>query len=313
MQGNRPDLHARLTEVIDELERRFGPGVVYRLSQARPKLGATTVSTGSLGIDLATGIGGMPRGHIASIDGPETSGKTTLAYHVLARAQADGGLAALVAAAQSADPAHLRACGVDLRSLLLAEPLDAVEALAMAAILTHSAALDAVVVSRPPRLPRPGLLAEAARRLNASIGGTPTALVMVGPIDFASLSIQLTPLRLILRPGGDVGGLRGRATVGKNRLARPGGMAEVDVLEGVGVHRPAELFDLGRSLGLIEELPLGFICGAALLGKGRVRAVAGLERDPDLARRLEAAIRQAAAAAPAPAPPRLLHEPALTC
>lgn len=295
------DRQARLDEVVFELERRFGPGVVYRLSQARPKLGARSVPTGSLGLDRATGVGGIPRGRITTVDGPESSGKTTLAYHVLANAQADGGLAAFVDAEQSADAEELRRCGIDFASLVLGLPMCAAEALEMAEILARCAALDAVVLSALPRPYRSALLAEGARRLAAAVSGTPTALVLVGlggqgpratDPTFASLSLRLRPVRLLRRPGGEIVGFRTRAVVVKNKLAPPGATAEFEVVEGQGIHRPAELFDLGLGLGLIEQLSLGPTYAGCLLGAGRARAIFELERDRRLADRLEAEIRQ---------------------
>ncbi len=296
------DRQERLEGVIHELERRFGPGVVYRLSQARPKVGARAVSTGSLGLDRATGVGGVPRGRIATLDGPESSGKTTLAYHILANAQADRGLAAFVDAEQSADADEMRRCGVDLSDLVLGLPTSAAEALEMAEILARSAALDAVVVSEMPR-PRPSwLLAEGARRLVAALAGTPTALALVG-LDgqqsrgasptFASLGVQLRPLKLVTRPGGEVVGLRVRAAVARNKLAPPGGAAEFEIVEGQGIDRASELFELGLRFGVIERLAPGPTYAGRLLGPGRARAVSDLERDRDLAARLEADVRLA--------------------
>ncbi len=321
------DRQSRLQEVIAELERRFGPGVVYRLSQARPKLGARSVSTGSLGLDWATGVGGVPRGRITAVDGPESSGKTTLAYHVLADAQRDHGLAAFVDAEHSADPQALRECGVDFADLILGLPMDAAEALEMAGILARSAALDAVVLSALPRPYRSALLAEGARRLVAALAGTPTALVLVGlagratPVapTFASLALRLWPLRLIRRSGGEVVGFRVRAEVARNKLAPPGATVEFDVVEGRGIHRPAELYDLGLRLGLIEPLPIGPTYAGCLLGASRGRAILALERDRALAERLEGEIRRSllldqsptdavpAAAPPLPSAPPAAH------
>jgi len=291
---------AWLESVIQELERRFGSGVVYRLANARPKLGARSVSTGSLGLDWVTGAGGIPRGRVTTLDGPDSSGKTTISYHVLANAQVDGGLAAFLDAEHSADPAELRACGVDLSDLILGLPMSAVEALEMAEILARSAALDAIVLNALPRPYPSWLLAEAARRLLGALVGTPTAFLFVGlagrgnaqPLAFASLALQMRPLRLILQPGGAIGGLRVGVEVTKNKLARPGGMVELDVLEGEGICRPAELFDLGVAHGLIEKLSLGPTYAGQVLGRGRAQALNSLAREPDLAARLADDIRR---------------------
>jgi recombination protein RecA len=291
----------RLESVIGELERRFGSGVVYRLANARPKLGARSVSTGSIGLDWISGAGGIPRGRVTTLDGPDSSGKTTISYHVLANAQVEGGLAAFLDAEHSADPAELRACGVDFSDLILGLPMSAVEALEMAEILARSAALDAIVLNALPRPYPTWLLAEAARRLLGALAGTPTAFLFVGlaghgraqPLAFASLAFQLRPLRLILLPGGAIGGIRVGVEVTKNKLARPGGTAELDILEGEGICRPAELFDLGVDHGLIERLSIGPTYDGQVLGKGRAQALASLAREPDLSTRLAEDIRRA--------------------
>ena len=297
-----------LEEVLRALERRFGKRVVYRLSQARPKFGEHAVSTGSLGLDLATGRGGVPRGRLATVDGPESSGKTTIGYEVVAAAQTDGGLAALIDAEAAVDAGELRACGVDLSDLILGQPRDAVEALGVAELLVRSAALDAIVVTVASR--DLANRAEIVRRLSFALAGTPTALVLVGAIGgrgdsgrrndgratsspiaaFASLSVRSRTIGLVTRSGGEVAGIRVRAEVVKNRLASPGGVAEFDAVEGRGVHREAELFDFGRLQGHLIETGLGWVYAGTLLGRNRERAVACLEGEAALAARLRAAI-----------------------
>lgn len=349
--------HMTMEGVIDELERRFGPGVVYRLSQARPKVGDLALATGSLGLDRATGIGGVPRGRITEIIGPASSGKTTLAYHLVANAQKDGGLAVFVDAAHSADTEAMARCGVDASELILAVPGTAVEALAMTEILVRSRALDALVFSSLSalfHLPRHNaddgkylamrqsgspvgyLLAQALRKINLSLKGSPTALVFVGthgrgtsiclfapearwneantspratdfpahkPVGaalsgrpgrggayssfYASMRIEMSLLRPIFLAGGDVGGLRVRARVLKSRFNPAAAVAEFDILEERGIHREAELFDLGYALGMITRPSLGFVFQQEFLGKSRERAIAALEKDRGLAGRLE--------------------------
>jgi recombination protein RecA len=290
----------RLESIIHELERRFGSGIVYLLANARPKLGARSVSTGSLGLDWITGVGGIPRGRITTLDGPDSSGKSTISYHVLANAQAEGGLAAFLDAEHSADPAELLACGVDFADLILGLPGSAVEALEMAEILARSAALDAIVVSALPRPYPSWLLAEASRRLLGALAGTPTACLFVGlagggkaqPTAFASLALQSRPIRPLVQLGGAIAGLRVRVEVAKNKLDRPGGAVELEVLEGKGISRPAELFDLGVAHGLIEKLSIGPTYAGQLLGKGRTASMDTLARDPELAGQLAADLRR---------------------
>src|SRR5687768_15137636 len=137
----------RVEQVARALEAKFGAQVLYRLMHARPRVGERVLASGSLALDMASGVGGFPRGHLAALVGPESSGKTTLAYHLLASAQRGGGLAALVDGEQSATPEVLRACGVDVDDLILATPADALEALAMADLLGRCHALDGLVVA----------------------------------------------------------------------------------------------------------------------------------------------------------------------
>jgi recombination protein RecA len=319
-------------ELIDELVRRleakFGPGIVYRLSRARPKIGALAVSSGSLALDRATGIGGVPRGRLALLRGGPSSGKTTLAYHLLAEAQRDGGLAALIDGEGAADETALLACGVDLDDLILASPRDAVEALEMLEILVRCRALDAVVASALPPA-GPGLLDRGLRRLNTWLRGAPTAVVVVGegqargtarpggsprpagspgpagPVlpqalaFFASLIVDFEAPRPLFGPGGDIAGLEVRAVVSKNRLAAPDGAAELEIASGRGLRRASELLSLGLELDQISRTAQGLIWepGRAgrrvLLGRGPAAALACIEADPRLAAALERAIRQA--------------------
>lgn len=291
----------RIELAIRELEERFGPGIVYRLRQARPKLGARAVSTTSLGLDYATGIGGVPRGSLSVFDGTDSSGKSTLGQHVLASAQRDGGLAAYIDADQSVDARELQLCGVAVADLILGQPLSALEALDTAEVLARSAALDAIVVSPLQRPCPPRQLADACRRLAGSVAGTPTALVLVGlrevsprdPIPAsASLAIRFELSRLLFAPGGDVVGFRARAEVVKNRLAPMGRSAEMDVIDGRGLGHAAELLDLGLRLGLVEKTLGGAVFAGQLIGPSRSRAIAWLERDRELAGALEWAIRR---------------------
>jgi recombination protein RecA len=293
-------------EIVDELvrrlEARFGPGIIYRLSRARPKVGAAALSTGSLGLDLASGLGGVPRGRFSVLQGGESSGKTTLAYHLLAEAQRDGGLAALIDGEGAADPVAMRACGVDLDDLILASPRDAVEALEMVEILVRCRALDAVVASALPAA-RSGLLAHGLRKLNTWLKDAPTAVVFVGgwepnPLAFyASLVVEFQQVRPVFGPGGDVMGLRVRVLVTKNRQAAPGGLAELEIQSGRGIRRAAEVLELGLGLGLVERCSQGLVwrdsAGAwVFLGRGRAAAQAELESDPELTAALREAIEQ---------------------
>ena len=298
----------RLERALEKLRRRFGEWIVYRLRDARPSVGESSVPTGSLGLDRATGIGGVPRGRIAELCGPPTSGKGTLAGHILANAQRGGGFAALIDADHSADLDRLRGCGVDLPDLLLAVPQGALEALDIACLLAASGGLDALVISSTNGLVRgpsgdPRAFARGVRRLVVELSGSPTAAVFLahtGPgcqyspnaaltlAHAASLRVECVPLGLVTHPSGEVLGLRLRAEVAKNKLAPPHGTADFEVLRDRGVHAAAEAFDLGLVEGLVSSGPgsSGYVFGDAWLGRGRDRAVRALGADPPLLSRL---------------------------
>lgn len=316
---------SRLEEVIRELERRFGPGIVYRLAQARPKIGEISIPTGSLALDHATGIGGVPRGRITEILGTDSSGKTSLAYSIIANAQDKGGLAVLIDVEQSADAESMELCGVNLADLIVAVPASVEEALEMVEILVRSGALDALVVSsmsglfslQQSALGVSRLISKGLDRINPFLKGSPTALVFTNCADrrrdeehgnyslaparsvpslpfYASLRMELTPMAPILRSAGDVGGIRVRVRIIKNKLSSLLREVELSVLENKGIDREAELFELACACGLIQKLPLGFAFPEErrLLGKGREKSIAFLERDRDVAERLAYRIRE---------------------
>ncbi|HVC34978.1 MAG TPA: ATPase domain-containing protein [Chloroflexota bacterium] len=305
-----PDREERLQAALRELERRFGPWVVYRLKDARPPLGDSAISTGSLSLDLATGIGGFPRGRIAELIGPPSSGKSTLAFHFLANAQRQSGFATLVDTTHQASFEQMGRCGVNLTDLFLVVPESAHEALEVAALLVESGGLDALAIG-----PLAGLIGGSPRvaqatakqvaRLNAGMHASPTAVLFLTderitpaslPVSrplrhFASLRVHLTPLRVLLHPSGDIRGLRVQIETIKNKLAPAGRPVEVDLLRERGVHREAELIDLGLARAILEERSLGICFGLRLLGRGRARAIAALEQDPSLARELSGGLR----------------------
>jgi recombination protein RecA len=305
------DRQSRLFDALRELERRFGPDVVYRLSQARPKLGERSVSSGSIGIDHITGIGGFPRGRPATIDGPESSGKTTLAYHLIANAQRDSGMAALIDVEQVVDPALLVSVGANLDDLVLGMPADPLEALEQADILARSATLDAIVVLGLGGYVQHRVVSDASRRIALSIAVTPTALAYVGfgqripPATLhASLSLALRPVGLLARQGGEVIGMTVRTEVTASRLGPPGLVATIDIIDGRGISRAAELLRLGVQSEVIAQTSQGLIFADVLLGRGRSSALERIGLDDALARSLEAAVRASldAAIIPRPAP-----------
>jgi recombination protein RecA len=318
---------AQLQSVLRALERRFGPWVVYRLKDARQTVAdrwagpaiptdapvgvrpSPAISTGALSLDLATGLGGFPRGRIVELFGPASSGKSILAFHLLANAQRQHGFVTFVDAAHQASFEQMARCGVNLADLFLIVPETASEALDATALLVESGGLDALVLGPlADLLGTPGTTGSAAAeqlaRLNAGLRDSPTVVAFLTdqPIraaagsfaralrHFATLRCQVTPLRPLLHPSGDVLGLRIRVDVTKNRLAPASRATELDLRRDRGIHPEADLVDLGLRRGLLVERAFGLCFGPAILGRGRARAIAALERDADLTHALHVAL-----------------------
>lgn len=317
----------RITRALREIERRLGPGVVRRLYAHQPNPGASVVPSGSLGLDLATGVGGFPRGRLTELLGAETSGKTSLLYSTLAATQRQGGLVALVDAEGSADPDALRGCGIELHDLLVVQPASAADALALLTILARCGGLDLLALASlaalrdyplgvaSARLSSPfdeaqrydlaRLVSRWLRVLMAALPGEATAVVLtndwlphlpgyrsVGGLalrHYAALRVVAEPLVLLPDGAGGTGGLRVGLTIVKSKVGAPGGRAEVD-LRADGVDYAGELLALGLLAELVAHGPLGLSFGAAPLGHSPVAARRRLAGDPVLAEALTAAI-----------------------
>ena len=283
------------------------------------------IPSGSLALDLATGLDGLPRGGVTELLGPESSGKTTLLYSTLAAVQRQGGLAALVDAEGSADPEALAASGIALDDLLIARPASAPDALLLLTILARCQALDALGLASvaalrdlpagqvrgaddgdlsAPDVAR--LLARGLRVLTVALADSPTAVVMTNDLlahlpgyrspgglalrHHTLLRVVVEPLALLPDAAGGTRGLRVAMTVVKNKAGVPGGRAETDLLLAGGVDWVGEILDLGLGHGLVIRHPLGLAYGAEPLGRGERQARQRLEDDPALADRLRAAI-----------------------
>lgn len=304
---------ARLEEVIAALRRRFGEWIIYRLREARPADRAPAISTGSPGLDRATGVGGLPRGRLIELLGPPTSGKSTLAFHVLASAQRDRGFAALIDAAHNADLDRLRRCGVDLRDLLLVVPDSPREAFDIASLLVASQGLDALLIASANALALGPLgdrraFSAGLARLMVELAGAPTVVMVVVQQDAvwrsagrpaarvlahaAALRIAFHPLGLVTHPSGEVLRLRVRAEVLKNRLGPPYRSAELQIRRDGGIDTAAELFTLGLLEGLLWRAPGfgGYGFGERWLGRGREGAIRAIEEDAALRAALAAAL-----------------------
>lgn len=297
MRPRSPEERQALLERLrQELAARFGAHVLLRWEEARPRHEARALPTGSLALDLLTGIGGLPRGRLSELAGPPYAGKRTLAAHLVAQAQRDRGWAAYLDGAASVDPDRFAAWGVDLADLLWALPASLAEALEMAQLLVRTRALDLIVLDLRPGWPE-RLLTRGVRRLRPLLRRAPTALLVVrdlaGPDGDAGLGGAA--LRLWLAPEGERwlgagvrAGLRVRPRLLHNVFAPPvDGPVALELDERAGLRRAAELLDLAVWLGAVERHPLGLLGAGTVLGRSRDAAIARLEAEPALWAHLE--------------------------
>ncbi|MCC6734497.1 MAG: recombinase RecA [Bauldia sp.] len=322
------DKSKALDAALSQIERAFGKGSIMRLGQNDAVAEVATVSTGSLGLDIALGIGGLPRGRIIEIYGPESSGKTTLALHTVAEAQKAGGICAFVDAEHALDPIYARKLGVNLEDLLISQPDTGEQALEIADTLVRSGAVDVLVVDSVAALtPRaeiegemgdqlPGLqarlMSQALRKLTASISKSKTMVIFINQIRmkigvmfgspetttggnalkfYASVRLDIRRIGAI-KDRDEVVGNQTRVKVVKNKLAPPFKQIEFDIMYGEGVSKTGELIDLGVRAGIIEKSGAWFSYDSQRLGQGRENAKAFLRDNPQMAAVVEKAIRQ---------------------
>ena len=318
----------RLAAALSAIEARFGRGVVERLREVRPRYDTRTIPSGSLGLDLATGLGGLPRGQLTELLGTTSSGKTALLYAALAATQRQGGIAALIDAEGTADAEALRACGIDLDELLIAQPTSAADAFLLLAILARCGGLDALglasvaalrdlplataptsAAAEPRAYDLARLVARGLRVLMAGLRDGPTAIIVTNELlphlpgyrslgglalrHYAALRVAVEPQELLWDIAGGVRALRVRLAIVKHKLGTPGGQAEVEVAVGQGIDRAGELLHLALAAGLIARDDLGFLYGEEPLGRSIAAARRRLLADPALAGALAAAIRAA--------------------
>ncbi|WP_420613385.1 recombinase RecA [Candidatus Spongiisocius sp.] len=314
-----------LDTAMTQIERQFGKGSIMRLgSSAAQKI--AHISTGALSLDLALGIGGVPRGRIVEVYGPESSGKTTLALHIVAEAQRNGGLAAFVDAEHALDPIYAKAVGVDIDELLISQPDTGEQALEIADTLIRSGALDVLVVDSVaalvPRAEIEGemgdthvglqarLMSQALRKLTANVNRSMTTAIFINQlrekIGVMFGSPEVTPggralkfyssVRLDIRrieaikDGREQIGNRARVKVVKNKLAPPFRMAEFDIMFGQGISREGSLLDVAVDVGIVRKSGAWYTFEGDQLGQGREKAKRFLRENPDLAMLLEAKV-----------------------
>lgn len=324
--GQAEDKKKALETAIAQIEKNYGKGAIMRLGDDIP-VNVEAISTGSLSLDLALGIGGVPRGRIVEIYGPESSGKTTLALHILASAQKSGGEVAFIDVEHALEPAYARALGVDIDSLLISQPDTGEQALEITEALVRSGALDVVVVdSVAALLPRSELegemgessvgvvarlMSQALRKLAGTISKTRTIVVFINQLRekigvmygnpettpggralkyFSSVRIDVRRIET-LKNGSEMIGNRTRAKVIKNKVAPPFKEAEFDIIYGEGISKIGEIIDLGVKLELIDKGGAWFTVGDARL-QGREAVKEYLRNNPQVADELEEKIRE---------------------
>jgi len=318
-----------LDAALSQIERAFGKGSIMRLGQGQA-VEVETVPTGSLGLDIALGVGGLPRGRIVEIYGPESSGKTTLALHTVAEAQKRGGVCAFIDAEHALDPVYARKLGVNLDDLLISQPDAGEQALEITDTLVRSGAIDVLVVDSVAALtPKaelegemgdslPGmqarLMSQALRKLTASISRSKTMVIFINQIRmkigvmfgspetttggnalkfYASVRLDIRRVGAI-KARDEIVGNQTRVKVVKNKLAPPFKEVEFDIMYGEGVSKLGELVDLGVKAGIVEKSGAWFSYNSQRLGQGRENAKQFLKDNPATANEIEQAIRQSA-------------------
>ena len=315
-----------LEAALTQIDRAFGKGAVMKLGD-KAAMEVEAVSTGSLGLDIALGIGGLPKGRIIEIYGPESSGKTTLALHVVAEVQKAGGAAAFVDAEHALDPAYARKLGVNLDELLVAQPDTGEQALEITDTLVRSNAIDVIVIDSVAALtPRaeiegemgdslPGLqarlMSQALRKLTASVSKAKTMIIFINQIRmkigvmygspetttggnalkfYASVRLDIRRIGAI-KDRDEVVGNQTRVKVVKNKVAPPFKQVEFDIMYGEGISKVGELIDLGVTAGVVEKSGSWFSYNGERIGQGRENAKTFLRQNPDMANAIEATIR----------------------
>ena len=340
LEGVSVDKTKALDAALSQIERLFGKGSIMRLGKGDKPVEIETISTGSLGLDIALGVGGLPRGRVIEIFGPESSGKTTLALHCVAEAQKKGGVCGFIDAEHALDPIYARKLGVNLDDLLISQPDTGEQALEIADTLVRSGAIDVLVVDSVAALtPRaeiegemgdvqPGsqarLMSQALRKLTASISRSNTMVIFINQIRmkigvmygspettaggvalkfYASVRLDIRRIGSI-KDRDEVIGNTTRVKIVKNKVAPPFKQVEFDIMYGEGVSKTGELIDLGVKAGIIEKSGAWFSFDSQRIGQGRENAKQFLRQNPEIARRIEASIRQNAGLIAE----RILHE-----
>jgi recombination protein RecA len=328
VEGSSMDKTKALSAALSQIERQFGKGSVMKLGKNDRSMDIETISSGSLGLDIALGVGGLPKGRVVEIYGPESSGKTTLALHTVAEAQKKGGICAFIDAEHALDPVYARKLGVNIDELLISQPDTGEQALEICDTLVRSGAVDVLVIDSVAALvPKaelegemgdalPGLqarlMSQALRKLTASINKSNTMVIFINQIRmkigvmygspetttggnalkfYASVRLDIRRIGAI-KERDEVVGNQTRVKVVKNKLAPPFKQVEFDIMYGEGVSKMGEILDLGVKAGIVEKSGAWFSYDSQRLGQGRENSKAFLKANPDMTAKIEAAIRQ---------------------
>ncbi|MBK9585361.1 MAG: recombinase RecA [Alphaproteobacteria bacterium] len=328
MTQNTAEKQKALDAALAQIERAFGKGSIMKLNDGQMAMEVESVSTGSLGLDIALGIGGLPRGRIIEIYGPESSGKTTLALQVIAEAQKGGGTCAIVDAEHALDPGYARKLGVDVDNLLISQPDAGEQALEIADTLVRSGALDVLVIDSVaalvPRAELEGemgdshvglqarLMSQALRKLTGSISRSRTIVIFINQIRmkigvmfgspetttggnalkfYASVRLDIRRIGAI-KDKETVVGNQTRVKVVKNKMAPPFRQVEFDIMYGEGISKTGELIDLGVNANIVEKSGAWFAYDGQRIGQGRENAKQFMKDHPEVAAKLENQIRQ---------------------
>ena len=322
------DKQKALELALMQIERQFGKGSIMKLGEASARLNIEVIPTGALALDIALGVGGVPRGRVVEIFGPESSGKTTVALHIIAEAQKTGGTAAFVDAEHALDPAYARNLGVDIENLLVSQPDTGEQALEIAEALVRSGAIDVIVVDSVaalvPRAEIEGemgdahvglqarLMSQALRKLTGAISKSRTTVIFINQIRekvgviygspetttggralkfYASIRLEVRKQENI-KQGADMIGSRTRVKVVKNKVAPPFKHADFDIMYGTGISREGSILDIAADLNVIAKSGAWYSYGEDRLGQGRENVKEYLKEHPEVTREVELKVLQ---------------------
>jgi recombination protein RecA len=328
MSKNLDGREKALEVAVNDLRKRFGDGAIMKLGEST-HLQVETIPTGALSLDIALGVGGVPRGRVTEIYGPESSGKTTLCQHIIAEAQKRGGITAFIDVEHALDPVYAARCGVDVDNLYISQPDTGEQALEIAEALVRSGAIDVVVIDSVaalvPRAEIEGemgdahvglqarLMSQALRKLSGAVKQSNTALIFTNQLRqkigimfgnpetttggmalrfYASVRLDMRRVQAI-KEGGEAIGNRTKVTVKKNKVAPPFKVAEFDIMYNEGISKVGDVLDIAVDAGIVEKRGSFYSYGETRLGQGRENSKQFLRDNPDLALEIENQVRQA--------------------